>query len=46
MQPYDKRFLEIWNSKLVQSIRINHANLSSVAEYEENEALSKDSVDN
>jgi hypothetical protein len=36
---------EIWKSKLVQSIRSNHANLSIVAEYEENEVLSKDSVD-
>jgi hypothetical protein len=43
--PSDKRLSEIWNSQLIRSIRINHANLSSVAEYEENEVLSKDSVD-
>jgi hypothetical protein len=43
--PSDKRLSEIWNSQLIRSIRINHANISSVAEYEENEALSKDSFD-
>jgi hypothetical protein len=42
---YNKRLSEIWNSQLIRSIRINHANLSSVAEYEENEVLSEDSVD-
>jgi hypothetical protein len=42
---YDKRLSEIWNSQLIRSIRINHANLSSVAEYEENEVLNKDSID-
>jgi hypothetical protein len=42
--PSDKRLSEIRNSKLVKSIRKSHANLSSIAEYEENEALSKDSV--
>jgi hypothetical protein len=41
----DKRLTEIWNSQLIRSIRNNHANLSSIAEYEEEEALSKDSVD-
>jgi hypothetical protein len=39
----DKRLTEIWNSQLIRSIRINHANLTTVAEYEENEVLSKDS---
>jgi hypothetical protein len=41
----DERLSEIWNSKLVQSIRNNHANINNIAEYEENEVLSKDSVD-
>jgi hypothetical protein len=41
----DKRLSEIWNSQLIRSIRINHANLSSIAEYEENESLSKDLVE-
>jgi hypothetical protein len=41
----DKRLPEIWDSKLVKSIRNSHANLSNIAEYEENEVLSKDSVD-
>lgn len=40
---FDKRLTEIWNSQLIRSIRNNHANLTTVAEYEENEALSKDS---
>jgi hypothetical protein len=39
----DKRLIEIWNSQLIRSIRINHANLTTVAEYEENEVQSKDS---
>jgi hypothetical protein len=43
--PSDKRLSEIWNSQLIRSIRINHANLNSIAEYEENEDLNKDSVD-
>jgi hypothetical protein len=35
----DKTLPEIWDSKLVKSIRKSHANLSNIAEYEENEAL-------
>jgi hypothetical protein len=38
MQSDDERS-EIWNSKLVQSIRSNHASLSSIWEYEENQSL-------
>jgi hypothetical protein len=45
MKSYSERLPEIWDSKLVKSIRKSHANLSNIAEYEENEALSKDSVD-
>lgn len=41
----NKRLPEIWDSELVKSIRKIHANLSNIAEYEENEVLSKDSVD-
>jgi hypothetical protein len=29
---------EIWECNLIQSIRSNHANLTEIAEYEENES--------
>lgn len=33
----DRGLSEIWDSKLIKSIRRSHANLSDIAEYEENE---------
>ncbi|HZC50276.1 MAG TPA: hypothetical protein VE244_14585 [Nitrososphaeraceae archaeon] len=38
MKSYGERLPEIWDSKLVKSIRKSHANLSNIAEYEENES--------
>jgi hypothetical protein len=41
--PYVKRLSKVWKSNLVRSIRIKHNNLSSIAEYEENDASNHDS---
>jgi hypothetical protein len=43
MKAYNKRLREIWNSNLVKSIRINHASLTNIAEYERYEAWDHDS---
>jgi len=36
---HDKRLLKVWKSNLVRSIRFKHSNLSSIAEYEQNDSL-------
>jgi predicted phosphoribosyltransferase len=36
----DIRDSPVWNTKLVESIRNSHANISMIAEYEEKELLS------